>query len=52
MARPKKKEADKCSQSVLVRMTRAERAKMDAEAKRRHLSLSGLFMSLWKEREK
>ena len=48
MGRPPKAPADKYGEHVNVHMTQAERAMLEAEAKKRGLSLSSLLMSPWR----
>ena len=48
MGRPPKPLAEKYSAQVLVHMTRAERKRLEAEAKRLGISLSGLLMRPWR----
>ena len=52
MGRPPKPPAEKYSEQVNVRMKRAERARLDAEAKRLGVSLSELLMRPWRKGEK
>ncbi|MCK4670762.1 MAG: hypothetical protein KAT43_06175 [Nanoarchaeota archaeon] len=49
MGRPFKPPEEKYSEQVNVRMTKAERKRLDAEAKRRGVSLSGLLMLPWRK---
>ncbi len=44
MGRPKKLASERCSEQVNVRMTKAERARLEAEATRLGISLSALLM--------
>jgi hypothetical protein len=50
MGRPPKAPGDKYSAHILVNMRQAERVRLDAEAKKRGLSLSALLMSPWRKK--
>lgn len=52
MGRPPKAAAEKRSEQVNVRVTKAERARLETEAKRLGISLSVLLMYSWRNREK
>jgi len=47
--RPPKPPGEKWSECVMVRMTPVERERIQAEAKRRGISLSALLMLQWRE---
>ena len=49
LGRPPKPPAELYSAQANVKMTQAERALLDAEARKRGLSLSALLMSPWRE---
>ena len=48
MGRPPKPPGEKQSACIMVRVTPAERKELEAEAKRRGVSLSALLMEAWK----
>jgi len=50
MGRPPKAPAEKYSAQVNIHMRQAERVRLDAEAKKRGLSLSALLMCPWREK--
>jgi hypothetical protein len=52
MGRPRKPLTTKCSEQLSVHVTKAERAILEAEAKRCKLSFSALLMRPWRERRK
>jgi predicted HicB family RNase H-like nuclease len=49
--RPPKRPADRHSEIIGIRTTPCERKRLEAEAKRRGVSLSALLMSPWREGE-
>jgi hypothetical protein len=49
MGRPPKPPAERYSEQANIRMTRAERARLDAEASRLGLTLSQLLMRPWRD---
>ena len=50
MGRPPKPPAEKFSEKVTIKMTRAERTWLEAKARKEGLSLSALLMGPWRER--
>ena len=51
MGRPPKPPEEKCGVHLMVHITKAERAMLEAEAKKHGLSLSSTIMLPWRERE-
>jgi len=51
MGRPPKRPKDLHSSCIMVRVTARERRMLDAEARRRGLSLSALLMEPWRNGE-
>jgi len=52
MGRPPKPAGEKLGEPITVRVTKAERVVLEAEAKRLGISLSALMMEPWRERRK
>ena len=46
--RPFKKPSERLSEQMMVRMTSAERRKLETEAKRQGISLSALILQPWR----
>jgi predicted HicB family RNase H-like nuclease len=51
MGRPPKPKAEKQGECIMVRVTKAERAHLEAQAKKAGLSLSSLLMQPWRVKE-
>ena len=50
--RPRKNPADKYSERLLIKMTPAERKRLDCESKKTGISLAGLLMRPWRKGQK
>jgi len=49
MGRPPKKPSEKQGENISVRMTKADRKKLEADAKTAGLSLSAYLLECWKK---
>ena len=52
MGRPPKPPAERCSERVTIRMTKAERKALEREAKRLGVSLADLLLRPWRNEER
>ena len=51
MGRPPKAAGEKQSERVVMRVTKAEKQRLKAEARKKGLSISGLLLRSWREKQ-